>query len=478
MKRREFVEAAVLSALQVYVLGCASSHRSTLLRTSGATSSNQPFTDSGFGPLIDAREGLLDLPEGFRYVVLQRAEDVMSDGLPMSYQPDGMACFEDPQGRYVLLRNHELGDQDYLDRYQFLPKAGQLKVPEPAYDNLSFGGVTRVVVDPDKLQEDFQSRFGGVSTAVVNSHWVLSGTHKNCAGGELDGGWVSCEETDKPGHGYAFLTRPTDTQLMPPRRLDSWGRFRREAIVYDPELSIVYMTEDHGQSCLYRFVPTKREQPTGAGLVQALEVVGVPDTSPYVRRVESENSTPKWANGTRWEARWVSVDDPQATEQPCREQAIARGASRFNRLEGVCRSGSSIWFSASLGGAAFAGQIFEYIPHPQDRDRGQVVLRHEVTDRSLVSCPDNLVMTPWNDLLMAEDNYSIGAGCTHQHLRVMNRSGRIDSLARNRNNFPEKNKAGAEFTGACFSPDGRVLFVNLQNPEHVTVAITGPWPKA
>jgi hypothetical protein len=87
-------------------------------------------------------------------------------------------------------------------------------------------------------------------------------------------------------------------------------------------------------------------------------------------------------------------------------------------------------------------------------------------------------MTPWNDLLMAEDNYGIGDGCTHQHLRIMNRGGRIENLARNRNNFPEKNKAGAEFTGACFSPDGRVLFVNLQNPEHVTLAITGPWPKA
>ena len=80
--------------------------------------------------------------------------------------------------------------------------------------------------------------------------------------------------------------------------------------------------------------------------------------------------------------------------------------------------------------------------------------------------------------MLAEDNYNADAGCTHQHLRLMDAGGAITDLARNRHHFPERKSAGAEFTGACFSPDGRVLFVNLQAPEHVTVAITGPWPKA
>ena len=31
-----------------------------------------------------------------------------------------------------------------------------------------------------------------------------------------------------------------------------------------------------------------------------------------------------------------------------------------------------------------------------------------------------------------------------------------------------------EFAGATFSPDGRILFVNMQNPG-LTLAITGPW---
>jgi hypothetical protein len=35
--------------------------------------------------------------------------------------------------------------------------------------------------------------------------------------------------------------------------------------------------------------------------------------------------------------------------------------------------------------------------------------------------------------------------------------------------------SNAEMAGACFSPDGKVLFVNIQYPG-MTFAITGPWP--
>ena len=34
----------------------------------------------------------------------------------------------------------------------------------------------------------------------------------------------------------------------------------------------------------------------------------------------------------------------------------------------------------------------------------------------------------------------------------------------------------SEFTGPTFSPDGKILFVNIQNPG-ITLAITGPWSK-
>ena len=145
------------------------------------------------------------------------------------------------------------------------------------------------------------------------------------------------------------------------------------------------------------------------------------------------------------------------------------------RGEGITWDGESVWFSASLGGVSGAGQIFQYEESAGGSAKGTLTLRYEVTDRSVLSCPDNLVMTPWNELLLAEDNYRVADGCTHQYIRCMNRQGEIYDIARNRRNFPKAGKAGAEFTGACFSPDGRYLFVNLQTPENVTVAIRGPW---
>jgi secreted PhoX family phosphatase len=35
--------------------------------------------------------------------------------------------------------------------------------------------------------------------------------------------------------------------------------------------------------------------------------------------------------------------------------------------------------------------------------------------------------------------------------------------------------SNSELAGVCFSPDGSILFVNIQYPG-MTLAITGPWP--
>jgi secreted PhoX family phosphatase len=35
----------------------------------------------------------------------------------------------------------------------------------------------------------------------------------------------------------------------------------------------------------------------------------------------------------------------------------------------------------------------------------------------------------------------------------------------------------SELSGVCFSPDGKIMFVNIQYPG-MTLAITGDWPSA
>ncbi len=42
--------------------------------------------------------------------------------------------------------------------------------------------------------------------------------------------------------------------------------------------------------------------------------------------------------------------------------------------------------------------------------------------------------------------------------------------------FAENAINGSEFAGACFSPDGKTMFVNIQDPG-ITCAIWGPWKR-
>jgi hypothetical protein len=78
--------------------------------------------------------------------------------------------------------------------------------------------------------------------------------------------------------------------------------------------------------------------------------------------------------------------------------------------------------------------------------------------------PDNITVSPYGGVVLAEDGEGI------QHLVGVTPEGKTYPIARNDLN-------GSEFAGAAFSPDGRILFANIQSPGHV-LAITGPWRRA
>lgn len=404
-----------------------------------------------------------DLLPGFQCSVVQTVGDAMSCGSFVPAQPDGMTCHVDSMGRYVLLRNHELHERPWMEadgrRFSTAVYPSRDK-GALTYNPKAFGGVSRVVLDPTRLMESLATGMG--HRAVVSSNMVLTGTIFNCSGGSVPEGWITCEETDDPGHGYAFLTRIGDDTLVDPaqRRIEPWGRLKREGVSVDAERGIVYMTEDHAAGCLYRFVPEDPDRPMGAGRLEALAVRGIVDTDPKPPLVE----------GSTWATEWVVVDDPSATKAPCRAQAQQAGASRFNRCEGSVLDRSKLWFIASTAGPVGAGQVFCL-----DTVSGALTLAVQVEDRSVLSMPDNLTLSPWGDLIMTEDNYNTGGGATHQHIRGLRPDGTIYDFARNPHR--EEDDCGAEITGPCFSPDGRFLFVNLQHPIGATVAIHGPWPR-
>ena len=77
--------------------------------------------------------------------------------------------------------------------------------------------------------------------------------------------------------------------------------------------------------------------------------------------------------------------------------------------------------------------------------------------------PDTITVAPHGDVIFAEDDYTPDAN----FLRGMTPTGELYTLARNAMN-------PGELAGPCFSPDGRVLFVNIYVPG-LTLAITGPF---
>ena len=72
-------------------------------------------------------------------------------------------------------------------------------------------------------------------------------------------------------------------------------------------------------------------------------------------------------------------------------------------------------------------------------------------------------MSPRGGLVLCED------GDGEQFVRGLTERGRDLRLREE-----QHRRASNEFAGACFSPDGEVMFVNIQTPG-VSFAIRGPW---
>jgi secreted PhoX family phosphatase len=380
------------------------------------------------GPLVPDPDGLLDLPEGFSYRILDEGGQTMSDGYRVPGNPDGMACFSGPNGTLVLLRNHELSTSS---RGPY--PTGVLPPPE-AYSSAD-GGVTRLVVDRTTL-------------ARVSSNLVLVGTVRNCAGGPSPWGWLSCEETFEPEHGYTFVCPIDATSVRAPERVVGYGRFRHEAVAIDPSGNVAYLTEDRPDSALYRFVPDDPAVPF-TGTLQALRVRG-----------QNGFSTATGLTvGQALDLDWVDLADPDPPSDTLRATARAAGAAVISRGEGIWFDRGVVYFTSTDGGPVGSGQVFALRPTATG---GTLTLVAQSEDPSVLDGPDNICMAPWGDLFIAEDGFT----GNDFHLRGLTPSGEIHDFART---------TLGELAGVCFSPDGRALFVNLFGAD-TTVVVTGPFP--
>jgi secreted PhoX family phosphatase len=386
---------------------------------------------SGGGSLPADPQGILELPPEFSYRVLMRAGDRMHDGYRSPGRPDAMGCFEGKDGTLVLMRNHEVFRGD-VGRSPYFPEQ---RPPPEAYDPEGTGGVTRLVLDRETLE-------------LRSSNLVLGGTFWNCAGGMSPWGWLSCEETVDPGHGYVFLCASDAERVLPPQRIAGYGRFRHEAAAVDPSTMIAYLTEDQSDAAFYRFVPHDPARPF-EGKLQALRIPA-----------QSGFDTGMLRPGEQLLVDWVDIDRPDSELDDVRAQAQARGAALFRRTEGMWRGGDQLFFTATVGGPIQRGQILRL--SVGERETLDVIA--EAADPDALDMPDNLCVSPDNHLYVAED------GLGGNYVRRVGLDGVVEPFARNA-------LGPGEIAGPCFSPDGRTLFLNLQE-DGLTLAVRGPFEQA
>lgn len=404
----------------------------------------------GYGALDPDPFGILELPKGFKYRILQKGGNgyadadatTYDDGQKLAGDADGAASFAIGRNRTVIVTNHELsGGSDVAERVPTTHGGS----PVPTYDAAAPGGSSNIVLD----------RKNRVSSIYPS----IAGTYNNCAGGPTPWGtWLTCEETtitlNGVPHGYIFEVDPEGRQTVA-TPYKAMGRFAHEAVAVDPRDSVAYMTEDNNDGLIYRFVPNDTSQTYGSlgngGSVTAMKVAGLA----FLGEVKTV--------GTTLDVTWTAVPGGNPDVPGLNGLFADETVTRSRKLEG-CWWGDDddrFYFSSAdenRTGIEHHGQIWALDPLAST----VTLVAYIPEDDPVFDAPDNITVAPNGQLYLCEDGggeqYVIGCDPA---------TGALWPFARNAFN-------GSEFAGANFSPDGKTMYVNIQNPS-TTFAITGPW---
>ena len=420
----------------------------------------------GYGDLVPDPAGILALPRGFSYRIVSETGVTTTEdaGALTPSDPDANGVFRRGQGS-TIVNNHEIGGTETY---------GVPALTGLTYDPGARGGTTNIEVDAhgNRLRE----------------YTSVAGTHNNCAGGVTPWGtWLTCEETEartsatlQKDHGYVFEVDPSSQVVnhgKSPVPFRFLGRFAHEAVAVDPDTHAIYETEDASapNGLYYRWLPPRgfdgergalRKLSLGeggdvAGRLQAMSCYKggkhIPDLSMATRP------------GTRYRVRWVDVPDRDATIESVRMQFADDQVTRSRKLEGQWWGEGGAYFVASFARNADGsanehdGQVWWYDPDTQTVTLKTIfgVNPNPDVDSDSYDGPDNMTLSPYGGLILAEDGEGI------QHLVGVTEQGETYPMARNDLN-------DSEFTGPVFSHGGKILFANIQSPGHV-FAITGPW---
>lgn len=480
ISRRSMLQAGLIAgAFAATSTTAASAGQKVTKKTAGLAINELPVIVDG---------GKLALPKGFTATRVGTigVETLLDDrgGKKVGVTPsnlDGTGCFQ--VGNVTrLVRNHEC--------------KASADVPVPLVEGTIYDAGCAAGMGGNTVVETTRD-------GKFVQQWVgLSGTIRNCAGGETPwGSWLTCEEdTTKAGtkvtssvdgktytlekdHGYIFEVFPAGVEAQCPKPIKAWGRAVFEGAAIGLDRKSAYMTEDTGGGLFYRWTAPKgtvikpriaEQFGENDGVLHAAQLVKNGKALVHFGELSQDDLNKPYP------VKWVAGgEDRQAQKTDLRKQFP--GATTHPKIEGIWSDGKGFFFTLSFVNAKEAakfgidedwGMVMYLDPkantmtmveyYPVGNTLGAVVPGHETEAIKQFHGPDNITVSPFGTVMITEDGDNPCSLLSWTPVRG------TQEFARDLGDR-------GEWAGPCFNKQGTVLYANIQ--ADCTYAITGPFKK-